>query len=137
MQRLSIEIGGAKFSAMAYPDKAPKTCELLETLLPIESEVMHSRFSGESIWFGLKPGRSIDYENHTSYLSRGDIVFYPGTLHGNGLLISYGASVFQSKVGLLAANHFASITSDHERLAEAGMGLLREGAKKIRITKED
>jgi hypothetical protein len=132
MRRLNVEIGDVKFSAVAQAN-APKTCEMLTKLLPIEAEIMHSRFAGEAVWFNMKGAPQLDYENHTSYVSRGEMVYYPGSIHGNGILIAYGASVFNSKVGLLAANHFASITDDLDHLAETGMKLLREGAKPIRI----
>jgi hypothetical protein len=137
VRRLNVEIGDSSFPAVAIPEKAPKTCEALTKLLPIEAEIMHSRFAGEAIWFNMKGAPQLDYENHTSYLSRGEIVYYPGSFHGNGILIAYGGCVFNSKVGLLAANHFASITDDLDRLVETGMRLLREGAKPIRITQAD
>jgi hypothetical protein len=137
MRRLNVDIGGTKFSAAVQTEKAPKTCEMLSRLLPIEAEVMHSRFAGESVWFNMKGTPQLDYENHTSYLSKGEMVYYPGSIHGNGILIAYGGAVFNSKVGLLAANHFASITSDLDILAETGMKLLREGAKPVRITKTE
>jgi Protein of unknown function (DUF3830) len=137
MRRVNVEIGGSKFSATVHAEKAPKTCEALASLLPIEAEVMHSRFAGEAIFFGMKAAPQLAYENHTSYLSRGEMLYYPGSIHGNGIMIAYGASVFNSKVGLLAGNHFASITDDLDQLAEVGMKLLREGAKPVRITQAE
>jgi hypothetical protein len=136
MRRLNVEIGGLKFAATAN-DRAPKTIEALSRLLPIEDSIMHSRFAGEAIWFNIKGGPQMEYENHTSYFSRGEIGYYPGNFHGNGILIAYGSAIFNSKVGTLAANHFATITDQHEALAELGMRLLREGAKPIRITQAD
>jgi Protein of unknown function (DUF3830) len=137
MLKLNVQIGGMRFSALAQMEKAPKTCEMLMKLLPIEGETMHSRFSGEAIWFNMPGAPQLDYENHTSYLSRGDLLYYPGSIHGQGILLSYGGAIFNSKVGLLAGNHFATITDDLDRLAETGMKLIREGAKPLRITKAD
>jgi len=136
MRRLNLEIGGANFTATVN-EKAPKTLEMLSRLLPIEDSIMHSRFAGEAIWFNLKGGSQLEYENHTSYLSRGDIAYYPGSVHANGIIIAYGGAVFNSKVGLLAANHFASITEHHDVLSDLGMKLLREGAKPIIISQAD
>lgn len=137
MQKISIEIGGVKFLAVAQTEKAPKTCEALMKLSPISGEVMHARYAGEGMFFGLENPPTLDYENHTSYASKGDVLFYPGTIHAKGILIAYGAALFQSKVGLLAGNHFASITDGLDRLPEVGMRLLREGAKPILITPAD
>jgi hypothetical protein len=110
---------------------------MIDSLLPLRAEVMHSRFSGEAMWFSLESASGMEYENHTSFLSRGDLVYYPGTIHKNGILIAYGGSMFMSKVGILAGNHFASITEDLDRLADMGMRLLSEGAKPVRIERED
>lgn len=137
MQRFNIEIGGMKFVAVAQTEKAPKTCEALTKLTPITGEVMHARYAGEAMFLTMSNPPTIEYENHTSYASKGDILFYPGAIHAKGILVSYGAAMFQSKVGLLAGNHFASITEGLDHLPELGMKLLREGAKPIRITRSD
>ena len=83
-------------------------------MLPIDSKLIHCRWSGESTWipYGeFRPG--IDYENHTSHPAPG-----------------------MSKVGQLAANHFATIEPDEgwqDRLREVGRRTLWEGAQPIHI----
>lgn len=136
MRKLNVEIGGVRFTANAN-ERAPKTVDALSRLLPIDDSIMHSRFAGEAIWFNLKGAPQLEYENHSNYFSRGEIGYYPGSFHANGILIAYGAAVFNSKVGPLSANHFASIVENHDALAEMGMRLLREGAKPIRLTQAE
>jgi hypothetical protein len=41
---------------------------------------------------------------------------------------------FASKAGTLAGNHFASITSDLDKLREMGMSTMWEGKKTIAFT---
>jgi hypothetical protein len=137
VRTVNIQIGDAKFSAALMTDKAPKTCEALTKILPIETEILHTRYSDEAMWVGLDNAPKIDFENHTSYASKGDLLFYAGTLHRSGILLAYGASVFSTKVGVLPGNHFASVMEGVDKLPETGMKLLREGAKTIRIAPEN
>ena len=47
------------------------------------------------------------------------------------ILFAYGSVQFASKVGVLAGNHFLTITEGMERLAEFGRGVLWGGAQDI------
>jgi len=47
------------------------------------------------------------------------------------ILVAYDCVRFASKAGSLAANHFATITSDLEKLREIGVSTLWEGSKSI------
>ena len=47
--------------------------------------------------------------------------------------VPYGATRFASKVGQLAGNHFATVTTGAEQLAELGRLVLWEGAQDFRI----
>ena len=49
------------------------------------------------------------------------------------ILIAYGSVHFASKAGTLAGNHFATITSDLEKLREIGVATMWDGSKKIRF----
>ncbi len=48
----------------------------------------------------------------------------------------YGATMFASKVGQLAGNHFATVTEGRENLPEIGRLTLWEGAQDIVIEEE-
>ena len=52
---------------------------------------------------------------------------------GVEILFPYGATNFASKMGQLAGNHFATIESGGERLAELGNAVLWQGAQPIRF----
>ncbi|MDP6453092.1 MAG: DUF3830 family protein [SAR202 cluster bacterium] len=128
---LKITTGPYTFTAQTE-DAAPKTCEAFLTLLPFKQKIIQARWSGESAWVPLGDFKMIDqHENHTSYPSKGDILFYPGGISETEILFSYGATAFGSKMGLLAGNHFLTIVDGREHLSDFGHLVLWEGAQDI------
>ena len=121
--------------------EAPQTIDAIRRMLPIESKLIHCRWSGESTWIpygDFRPG--IDYENHTSHPSPGMLAMYPGGISECEIFFPYGACTTSSKVGQLAANHFASIVPDdgwQDRLREVGRRALWDGAQPIRISETE
>jgi hypothetical protein len=132
MTHLRITVGNLVFTAKLELENAPKTCEAFQKLLPFHQKIIHARWSGEAAWIPLGDfDMGIDYENHTSHPSRGDILAYPGGLSETEILFPYGSARFASKVGQLAGNHFLTIESGREQLAELGRRVLWEGAQDI------
>src|SRR3954464_7282450 len=71
MGRLKITVGDLHFSAR-WEDAAPATIEAIRRMLPIESRLIHCRWSGESTWIPYGDFRpEIDYENHSSHPAPG------------------------------------------------------------------
>ena len=135
MGTLQIEVGDLHFSAR-WEAAAPQTIEAIRRMLPIESKLIHCRWTGESTWipFGdFRPG--LDYENHTSHPAPGQLAIYPGGISECEIFFPYGGCTTASKVGQLAANHFATVVPDEgwdDRLREIGRRCLWEGAQAIR-----
>ncbi|MEO7333858.1 MAG: DUF3830 family protein, partial [Gemmatimonadales bacterium] len=78
MGNLSIRVGDLHFTARWEPD-APRTIEAVRRLLPIRSQLIHCRWSGEGTWipFGdLQTG--VGFENHTSHPAPGELLIYTG-----------------------------------------------------------
>jgi len=75
----------------------------------------------------------LDFENHTSHPAPGMLLLYPGGISETELLFPYGSTMFASKVGQLAGNHFATLTQGQEQLPEIGRVTLWEGAQDITI----
>lgn len=131
---LEITVGSLRFTARWESDAAPKTCAAFQRLLPLRAQLVQARWSGESAWIplgDLKTG--LGYENHTSYPGAGQLLLYPGGISETELLFPYGSTMFASKVGQLAGNHFATITEGQEQLPEIGRLTLWEGAQEIVI----
>jgi hypothetical protein len=136
MADLAIRVGDLEFHASWEPD-APQTVAAIRSMLPIENQLIHCRWSGESTWipFGdLRVG--VGYEHHTSHPAPGQLLIYTGEISECEILFPYGACMFSSKLGQLAGNHFATLEPDDgwaDRLREVGRRTLWEGAQPITI----
>src|SRR5690348_17622295 len=138
MSMLRITAGPFKFTARMEEADAPKTCEAFSRILPFHSKIIQARWSGESAWIPLGDFQlGVGYENHTSYPSPGQILFYPGGYSETEILFPYGSTHFASKLGQLAGNHFATIEGQpaalRARLAEVGRLILWQGAQDFLI----
>jgi Protein of unknown function (DUF3830) len=129
---LEITAGGHTFTARLEEEAAPRTVAAFRRLLPLESRIIHVRWSGEAGWIpfgdlelGLGP------ENATSYPHPGEIVLYAGGVSETEILLAYGYVNFASKAGQLAGNHFATIVDGVENLRPLGVRFLWEGAQEI------
>ncbi len=127
-----IETGDFKFSAVFEDEKSPVTCAAFRESMPFEGEIVHVRWSGEGVWIPLGDRDfSVGYEDATSYPAPGQVLLYPKGKSETEILIAYGCLHFASKAGTLAGNHFATITSDLDKLREIGISTLWEGKKSI------
>jgi Protein of unknown function (DUF3830) len=129
---LEIVSGEFRFVARLEEEAAPETVAAFRQLLPLESRIIHARWSGEACWIpfgeldvGLGP------ENATCYPAPGQILFYPGGVSETEILFPYGATAFASKAGALAGNHFVTVPDGGAALSELGRRVLWEGAQPI------
>src|SRR3954469_20887934 len=132
---LEIVSGDYRSLARLEEELAPATVAAFRKLLPLESRIIHARWSGESAWipFGdLDVG--IGPENATSYPAAGELLLYPGGVSETEILFPYGPTCFASKAGQLAGNHFATIVEGGERLQEFGELVLWQGAQPVSFT---
>jgi hypothetical protein len=131
---LEIEASGFRFVARLEEERAPATVAAFRRLLPLESRIIHARWSGEACWipFGdLEVG--FGPEDPTSYPAPGELLFYPGGVSETEILFPYGNACFASKAGQLAGNHFATVHEGGANLRELGRRCLWEGAQPIRF----
>ncbi len=138
MKVINIQSAGFEFKARLEEKLAPRTCERFLELLPYTQQVIHSRWSGEAVWIPLGDfDFGVGFENHTSYGSRGDVLFYPGGFSETEFLFIYGSSRFASKMGRLAGNHFLTLIEGHEHLQPFGKRVLWKGAQEITFSLGD
>jgi hypothetical protein len=130
--RIGIAVGALKFEARLETELAPKTCARFVAMLPLKNRIIQARWSGEAAWipFG-ELDIDLGYENHTSYPAPGQLLLYPGGISETEILFPYGGTVFASKMGQLAGNHFATIENGVEHLPALGKLVLWEGAQDI------
>ena len=134
---LRITAGEFTFVARLEEEQAPRSVASFRRLLPLESSLIHVRWSGESMWipFGeLDVG--VGPENATSYPNPGEILLYPGGVSETELLFPYGHVAFASKAGPLAGNHFATVVESVDDLRELGLRCLWKGAQDVVFTEE-
>jgi hypothetical protein len=132
---VEIKVGKLRFAARLETEAAPKTCHAFQLLLPLQSQLIQARWSGEAAWipFG-ELDLGLGYENHTSHPAPGQLLLYPGGISETEILFPYGATLFGSKMGQLAGNHFATIYKGNEHLTELGELVLWKGAQEITFT---
>jgi Protein of unknown function (DUF3830) len=129
---LEISAGGFDFRARLEDEAAPATVAAFRRMLPLESRIIHVRWSGEGGWIPMGDlDVGIGPENATSYPATGELLLYPGGVSETELLFPYGHTCFASKAGQLAGNHFATIVEGGERLQELGELVLWHGAQDI------
>lgn len=134
---LRITAGRFTFRARLEERAAPKTCAAVRRLLPLRAKLVHCRWSGESTWVPMGDRRlDVEFENHTSHPAPGQILVYPGGISEMEILFPYGSTMFASKVGQLAGNHFATVVEGNDQLAEVGRLTLWEGAQDFLIEEE-
>jgi hypothetical protein len=129
---LRIVAGPIEFTARLEAEAAPMSVAAFRKLLPMRSKIIQARWSGEAAWIPLGELEvGIEYENHTSHPGAGELLLYPGGISETEILFPYGATLFASKMGQLAGNHFATIAGGREHLKELGRLVLWEGAQDI------
>lgn len=132
MTLLNVRAGAFSFKARLEETGAPKTSACFLEQLPFRNKVIHSRWSGEAVWVPLGDlDLGLEFENHTRFPSRGDILLYPGGFSETEILFAYGSASFASKMGELAGNHFLTVVEGQEALPEFGRTVLWEGAQDI------
>ena len=129
---ITITSGAWRFTARLETDAAPRTVARFRELLPYRERIIHVRWSGEACWIPLGDFPSnLTHENATAYPAPGHILFYPGGFSETEILIAYGPTHFASRMGTLAGNHFATIETGLDQLAELGRKTLWDGAQPI------
>ncbi|MFC7132327.1 MULTISPECIES: DUF3830 family protein [Salinibaculum] len=132
---LEITTNEMTFTAEIHDQRAPETAAGVRELLPLESTLMHVRWSGIATWINIDDLTlpDIPRENHTVYPSCGDILLYPGYRNEQEILLPCGPTCFKSPAGELAGNHFATISDERDRLRSLEQTTLEDGEQTVRI----
>lgn len=133
MSSLRITVGTLRFGAR-WEEAAPRTRDALRPILPLAGKLVQARWSGEAAWVPMgERALVLDPENATSHPAPGELLLYGGTLSETEILFPYGATLFASKMGQLAGNHFATVVDGRDQLRELGRRVLWDGAQDVRI----
>jgi hypothetical protein len=130
--------------ALLLDDQAPKTCDVIWSILPLRGRVTHARYSGTMVAHHFDPTVVIPEENATTYIQTGDVIYThyePGVRHGHPDPLSevYWAYDRYARptipgVGLPStANVFGRFIGDPSPFYAVCERMLIEGAKQIEI----
>ncbi|MFP8953397.1 DUF3830 family protein [Natrialbaceae archaeon A-arb3/5] len=133
---LRLELADQTYEAPLLTDEAPASIAALEEFLPLESDLLHVRWSGHATWVNIDEIDlpSIPRENHTAYPSAGDILLYPGYKNDQEILLACGPTSFKSPAGDLAGNHVATVDASRTELRELEQRTLQDGAQGIELS---
>jgi len=139
MSEIELLVNGEAYTAPLLESEAPESVAAVREFLPLESELMHVRWSGHATWINIDEIDLDDVprENHTVYPSRGDLLLYPGFRNEQEILLACGPTCFKSPAGELAGNHFATLDASREQLKELELLTLREGIQDITVRMAD
>lgn len=137
LHHITLTVADEVFDAILRTDVAPLSCGVLRDMMPLRGEVIHARWSGESIWSplsGIWPaGLRLPAEGQTHCPRPGEVLLFGGEISEPELLICYGPTRFASVAGPLAGNRVLTICDRLERLVELGHKTLRRGALRLRL----
>jgi len=135
---ITLTVGDHRFRIRLEEDAAPKTVAAFRRLLPMTTQLIHVRWSGEGLWAPMGDLElGIGPENATSYPHPGELLLYPQGVSETELLLGYGYVNFASKAGQLAGNHFATVIEGQEHLRTLGEAVLWKGAHDATFTSTD
>jgi hypothetical protein len=129
---VDVLVAGFRLSARLETDAAPRSCAAFLGLLPLRGQLLQARWSGEAAWFPLGDlDLHLPYENATSFPGPGQLLLHPGGMSETEILFPYGPTLFASRVGQLAGNHFATVEDGLDQLSEIGRRILWDGAQDV------
>lgn len=138
VDQLHIDVAEYTFTADLFESAAPESVAAMREFLPLESSLLHVRWSGIATWINIDEITlpEIPRENHTVYPSRGDVLLYPGYRNEQEILIACGPTCFKSPAGELAGNHVATIDAPADTLKELEERTLQEGSFDVTVSIE-
>ena len=138
MNAILVTIGHQSIRARLETKSAPQTCAAFRALLPLRGKVLQARWSGQSIWMPLHGLEvSVPEENLKHRPAPGEVLFYPEGVSDCEILIPYGATVFASRFGPLAGNHFLTLDIAADELKTIGTRVWHEGAQAVAFEEVD
>ena len=141
--KLTFERGGSL--TVIFSEDAPKTVASVLEALPIENDLIQSRYCGQEIFFGFGSKNFPPPENQTSHVKKFDVAYWrnwdspnaglPGSPGAEVLSVYYGDDYLQFKGEPLIANIIGHVDkSEESMLDEIGMRIWQKGFEKVRAT---
>lgn len=145
--RLTFSESGESVVADLLESEAPRVCEAVWNMLPLEKKMIHGMYSGPEVFMVLDQPREIPRENEVQLPLPGEILYFydPGTSAGGGnrpvseicIVYARGVSLKQHDGAPTFASLFARIPGDWKRdwtsFAAACRRIRTERSSRLRI----
>ena len=145
--RLTFTESGESVVADLLESEAPRICEAVWNLLPLEKKMIHGMYSGPEVFMVLEKPQEIPRENDVQLPLPGEILYFydPGTSAGGGnravseicIVYARGVSLKQHDGVPTFASLFARIPGDWKRdwtgFAAACRRIRTERSSRLRI----
>ena len=144
--RFDFPDDGVTAHARLSRERAPRTCEAIWRGLPFEGLARHGIYSGSEVLLFIPPDIQPPRENATSRVEPGDLAYYSfeaRSAFGEREPVAeiawfYGDDARPSMPGgPVAVNVFARFDEGFEELAALCHRMRLEGAKRLRVSRED
>lgn len=123
--RLTFPDTGESVIADMLDTEAPRICDLVWNMLPLERKMIHGMYSGPEVFMVLEKPQAIPHENEVQLPLPGEILFFydPGTSSAGGnravseicVVYSRGVALKQHEAVPTFASGFARIPGDCSR----------------------
>jgi hypothetical protein len=131
-RHITITVGDRVLTGVLEQDRAPATCEAFLTVLPLCTQLMQARWSGEAAWVPLgQLNLGVGSENQLHRPRPGQVLFHAAAESETEILLPYGVTAFAAVCGPLYGNHFLTINEQEEELREIGRRVLLDGAQDV------
>lgn len=142
--RLTFSRGG-RLTADLLEKKAPLTCDLITSQLPLRGGVLHARWTGRECFLPVRLDRKPDRENAQFVIGRGEMMYWrefertygPHEVVGAEVVaFFYGPEYLRAEWrGYERGNVFAQIPqAEWELMEEIGSRIWREGSEEMEVS---
>lgn len=135
-RRIVFEVEGVKAVAELQEDLSPKATAAFWDALPIDTKLMHAKWSGEVSFFRPGPGlaKITELENPVCSIYPGTLVMRP---NGTEALMAYGVGEYRWGIGVDYTTRIARIVENAQPFLAVLRRMHDEGEKQIRVTRAE
>ncbi len=138
--KFTFERGGTIYARLF--DLTSESKKSILEILPIESNINHTRWCGREVYTGIKTTTKPSKENQTAIASKFDVTYWRDwdrDCEGKGqqaesLSLFYGTDLLQWHDGLLHVNVIGRVGVEQEDLLEEiGLRVWQQGSEKVTV----
>lgn len=133
-RRIVFEVEGVRAVAELHEELSPAATAAFWDALPMDTTLMHAKWSGEVCFFRPGPGlaKITELENPVCSLYPGTLVMRPG---GTEALMAYGVGEYRWAIGTDYTTRIARIVENAQPFLAVLRRMHDEGEKRITVTR--